>query len=130
MTVTCETCRFWHHLPRIDDSFVYQSGDDGICKLRPPVPVSGEQVNHCGAVWHGVSWERPDMRRDDFCGEHKPRDFDNTKTKLDAETYQVIQRAMNFAHNARMLTSGDASIAAEGVYKDLSEHLKGCEVAE
>jgi hypothetical protein len=59
---SCETCRFFRHLPVVTPYVVTVSGD-GTCRRRAPGPVS-----HVGDLSDpAVAW--PAVRLADWCGE-------------------------------------------------------------
>lgn len=64
MTATCETCRWWNQWP-------WQQNDgvrDGECRARAPIP------HPPGPVAYRPDRKFPQTDRNDWCGEHQPKE--------------------------------------------------------
>jgi len=67
MSATCETCRWWHRWP-------WQMEDDahgGECRVRAPI------LHPPGPVAHLPDRKFPQTVRNDWCGEHQPKEPDH-----------------------------------------------------
>ena len=66
---TCETCRFWKFGYVQPDADVTKAGNFGACKRHSPL-VTGGLHTPMSTIW-------PSVHKDDWCGEHQPKEQTN-----------------------------------------------------